>query len=174
MLYVVILLFIVIASIRLLFLKISIKNEKNLVAEGAIQYGIKTTKLIVIIHILAYFMFFSQGIVNVLENKIHFDNIFYLGIIIYLFSLLSLIIVIKSLKHFWTVKIYISPKHIKIDNFLFKYIKHPNYYFNIIPEIISIAMIYRAWESLSIILPIYIILLYIRIKQEEEALSSIK
>ncbi|MDR2007577.1 MAG: hypothetical protein LBQ34_01225 [Alphaproteobacteria bacterium] len=173
-LYIIISLFVITVIIRLIALKVSRKNEKALIKEGAIEYGQKTTKLIVVVHTLAYFAFFAQGVINATATENFFDGVFYVGIAIYLFSIASLIVVIRSLHRFWTVKIYVSPNHVMVKNFLFKYIKHPNYYFNIIPEIIALAIINKAWMSLTIILPIYVILLFVRIKQEEKALLDLR
>ena len=49
---------------RLVFLKISIKNEKAILANGGQEFGVQNTKYITILHILFYL--FSQ--IHVLKN----------------------------------------------------------------------------------------------------------
>jgi isoprenylcysteine carboxyl methyltransferase (ICMT) family protein YpbQ len=89
-----------------------------------------------------------------------------IGLLIYAFSMLILFTVIYQLKSFWTVKLIIAKNHELNESFIFKYFKHPNYFLNIIPELLAINLICKSWITLSIMLPIYLILLTVRIKQE--------
>ena len=56
-------------------------------------------------------------------------------------------------------------------NSIFKYFRHPNYFLNIIPELVSISLICQAWITLAIGLPVYLIPLTIRIVQEEKVMK---
>lgn len=84
------------------------------------------------------------------------------------FAYAMLFYVIYKLHDVWTVKLYIIPDHRIEKSFLFRTVRHPNYYLNIIPELIGVALLCNAWYTLLIGLPIYACLLAIRIRQEEE------
>jgi isoprenylcysteine carboxyl methyltransferase (ICMT) family protein YpbQ len=55
---------------------------------------------------------------------------------------------------------------------LFRYTKHPNYFLNVIPELIAIALICQAWWVLALGFPLYLIPLVVRIYQEENVMSQ--
>jgi isoprenylcysteine carboxyl methyltransferase (ICMT) family protein YpbQ len=81
-------------------------------------------------------------------------------------------LVIFNLKDVWTVKLFIAKEHTLNNSLLFKYFRHPNYFLNIIPELIAIALICQAWYTLLIGLPLYLIPLTIRIVQEEKVMKT--
>ncbi|WP_269485616.1 isoprenylcysteine carboxylmethyltransferase family protein [Campylobacter ureolyticus] len=56
---------------------------------------------------------------------------------------------------------------------MFKLFKHPNYYLNIFPELIGLAMLCHAKFSFILLAPIYLIIIFIRIKQENRVLKEI-
>ena len=100
------------------------------------------------------------------------DKISFFGAGLFAFSMVMLWIVIFSLKDLWTVKLIIAREHRLNNSFIFKFFKHPNYFLNIIPELIAIALICQAWYTLSIGLPVYLIPLTIRIVQEEKVMRK--
>lgn len=69
----------------------------------------------------------------------------YIGLVVYAFAMAVLVYVIRTLGRFWTFKIYIAKGHQLIETPLFKRVKHPNYYLNIIPEVLSFAIISQGW-----------------------------
>lgn len=156
-------------AIRLVSLKISIQNEKNLIAKGAIQYGARNSKLLSIVHVLFYFSAVIEA--NYYGNT--FDNVSLLGSAIVALSLIALFWVIRELGEIWTVKLYILPNHQINTSPLFKYIRHPNYFLNIIPELIGIILLCHAWYTLCFIFPIYLAILGVRIYQEEKAMAHL-
>jgi isoprenylcysteine carboxyl methyltransferase (ICMT) family protein YpbQ len=48
--------------------------------------------------------------------------------------------------------------------------RHPNYYLNVLPELVAIALIMKAWLVLLFLLPLYVTVLSRRIKIEENAM----
>ncbi len=52
-----------------------------------------------------------------------------------------LFMVIKTLGGIWTLKLFILPNHPIIKSGLYKITKHPNYFLNIIPELIGVLLI---------------------------------
>ncbi|NRE25541.1 isoprenylcysteine carboxylmethyltransferase family protein, partial [Enterococcus faecalis] len=75
---------------------------------------------------------------------------------------------------YWTVKLIFADKHTLNTNWLFKHIKHPNYFLNIIPELIGVTLVFHAWYTLLILLMPYGICLYLRIREENQLLANLK
>lgn len=155
--------------IRLMFLAISVKNEKRLIAKGAVQFGEKTSKLLAVAHIIYYFAaLFSAYYFDVLFNWVSA-----LGAVVVALSLMILAYIIHQLGEIWTVKVYIAPDHTINRSWLFKTFKHPNYFLNIVPELIGIGLLCQAWGVMIIGLPIYVLILAKRIQEEEAAMKHL-
>jgi len=151
---------------------ISGKNEKMLAKLGAVEFGKVNSKLLVVAHFGFYIACLTEGILN--GNAFNNDGLTRIGLLLYIFSIIVLYIVIYSIKHIWTVKLIIAPKayHTINKGYLFKFIKHPNYFLNIIPELIGTALVFHSFLTLFIGLPIYLIPLVIRILQEEKVMKQ--
>ncbi|RMH87722.1 hypothetical protein EBB59_12635 [Lysobacter pythonis] len=163
------LIFVLTFCIRLISLKISTLNEKNLLAAGARQYGKKNSTLLAAVHIVYYFSALAESHIR----GITFDGISALGTAIVAFSLLVLFHVIRALGDVWTVKIYIHPQHPINRSWLFRHVRHPNYFLNIIPELIGIGLLCHAWTTMMIGLPVYFAVLAVRIHQEQRAMRHL-
>lgn len=155
--------------LRLFFLKISIKNEKEILKNGGMEYGVKTTKCLTFVHIL----FYVSCLVEAYITNPPFDIISLIGVILVIISMIMLYIVTRLLKGIWTVKLMIVKNHQFNNHWLFRNIKHPNYFLNIIPELLGITLICHAYYSAIFILPIYALILYLRIKEENHLLKTI-
>ena len=164
----IIILFSVATVIRMATLLISIANEKKLKQQGAVEYGKKNSKVLVLCHAL----FYVSCLLEAVLLKKQFNDISLFGIGVFIFSMIMLWIVIVSLKGMWTLKLIITPSQKIIKTFMFRFFRHPNYFLNIIPELVSIALICQAWLTLLIGLPIYCIPLGIRIAQEEKVMKT--
>lgn len=155
--------------LRLLSLAVSIKNEKRLIREGAVQRGEKVSLLLTLLHIAYYF----SALYEAYSGEISFNVYSDWGISIMSFAYVMLFYVIYKLRDVWTVKIYIAQNHRIEKSFLFRTIKHPNYFLNIIPELIGVGFLCNAWYTLLIGFPTYLVCLVVRIVQEEEAMKAI-
>ncbi|WP_068268910.1 isoprenylcysteine carboxyl methyltransferase family protein [Caviibacter abscessus] len=155
--------------IRLYFLKISIKNEKKILEDSGIEYGKENTKRITILHILFYLFCFIESLVK----KRPFDGISIVGLLLIIFALFMLYTVTRLLKDIWTVKLMILKDHKYVNHWLFRNVKHPNYYLNVFPELIGIALLCHAIYTAVIIFPLYIVVMYIRIKEEEKLIKDV-
>ncbi|WP_432480767.1 isoprenylcysteine carboxyl methyltransferase family protein [Moraxella sp. ZY200743] len=155
--------------VRLAFLKISINNEKKLVALGAKQVGERNSKVLAAAHILYYF----TALWSAYYYQVQFDVVSALGALIVTLSLFVLYYIIKQLGDIWTVKVYILPNHTINHSWIFRTFKHPNYFLNVIPELIGIALLCQAWWVLVVGLPIYGVILAIRIHQEQTAMQHL-
>lgn len=164
----ILILFLLAAIIRLISLIISAANEKKLKKRNATEYGKQNSRLLVLCHTLFYLCCLGEAIL-LRKNS---NNISFIGLGLFIFSMIILCIVILNLKGIWTVKLMIVPGQKINRSFIFKYFKHPNYFLNIIPELVSTALICQAWYTLSIGLPLYLIPLAMRIVQEEKLMKK--
>ncbi|AGH37615.1 Isoprenylcysteine carboxyl methyltransferase [Bibersteinia trehalosi USDA-ARS-USMARC-188] len=162
-------LFILFFAVRLFSLKISIQNEKRLIEKQAVQYGKRNSILLSMAHIAFYF----SAIYEANSSAYSFDGIAIVGFVILSLAYLALFWVIKALGEIWTVKLYILPEHKINTAFLFQTIRHPNYFLNIIPELIGLGMMCHAWHTLTFIFPAYLVILGVRIYQEETVMKTL-
>ncbi|RAH96328.1 hypothetical protein DLJ53_32240 [Acuticoccus sediminis] len=153
---------------RLVSLAVSIRNEKALKAAGAVEYGAGNSKAIAIAHV----GFYLAGLAEYLLRPVPFDVISGLGIILYAFGAAMLVVVMVLLGRFWTVKLIIAKDHDLVTHPLFQAVRHPNYYLNILPELIGYAVALHAWATLVVGLSIYAIPLITRIRQEERIMHD--
>ncbi|MBB6275311.1 isoprenylcysteine carboxyl methyltransferase family protein [Porphyromonas circumdentaria] len=155
--------------LRLVSLAYSIRNEKRIQKKGAVQYGKLNSLFLALAHIAFYFSSLYEA--YALDKE--FNTFSGWGFALMSFAYLILFYVIYKLKDVWTLKVYIVPNHRIEKSFLFRTVRHPNYYLNIIPELIGVAMLCNAWITLSVGLPVYIVLLVIRVRQEEKAMKGL-
>ena len=160
--------FLLACAMRLVSLVKSASNEKKLKKANAVEYGRNNSKVLVLFHVLYYLACLGEAVV--LNKSV--NTISFFGVGLFVFSMGMLWIVIFSLKDVWTVKLIIAREHRLNSSFIFKFFKHPNYFLNVIPELISIAIICQAWYTLLIGLPLYLIPLTIRIVQEENVMRK--
>ena len=155
--------------IRLVFLRLSIRNEKVILANGGKEYGEKVSKAITVLHI----SFYLAVAIEVYCRQSSFDTTSLLGLSLMVFSVAILRIVTSLLGPIWTIKLMLVNDHQFVDHWLFKTIKHPNYYLNIMPELLGICLLGHAWTSAVIILPIYLLALMLRIREENRLLVEV-
>lgn len=153
---------------RLISLFKSIFNEKRLIKEGAQEFGKQNSAILTIVHVLFY--------VSCIFEAKYFENIYnsisLIGLSVFGFSMFFLWWVIIALNPVWTVKLYIAKNHDLNTNWLFKLVKHPNYFLNVIPELIGIALICQSYYTLCIGLPIYLVPLMKRIQLENKVMAE--
>jgi isoprenylcysteine carboxyl methyltransferase (ICMT) family protein YpbQ len=94
------------------------------------------------------------------------------GLLLYILSVLAFLLVWRELHRFWTVKLIIASDHVLNQSAIFRWVRHPNYYLNIIPELVGLALIMGAWMTLVIGLPLYLLVLRMRIVQEEQVMKE--
>ena len=152
---------------RIVTLFISIRNERRLKAQGAVEVGLVNSAVLALAHIAFYVVAITEGFSS---GGHSFDAIAIAGLAIYLVGVAMLVVVIRSLGRFWTVKLLIASDHELVTNPLFRWVRHPNYFLNILPELIGFALVLHAFNTLWIGLPLYLIPLIIRIRQEEAAM----
>jgi isoprenylcysteine carboxyl methyltransferase (ICMT) family protein YpbQ len=100
------------------------------------------------------------------------DRIAIIGVAIYIFSALALLWVMHTLGPFWSGKVLIAPGHQLVVHPIFRAIKHPNYFLNMIPELVGFSIMLHAFITLAIGFPLFLISLLFRIRVEEQVLKQ--
>ena len=150
---------------RLLELIVARRNEKWAYSQGAVEYGQKHYPYIVLLHTLFI-------ICIIIEYRVKggaFSKVFML---VFLFLILLKIWVISSLGKYWNTKILRIPNSVFIKKGPYKLFKHPNY-FIVICEIIAIPMVFNLYITAIVFSALNIIMLAVRIKEEERVWSKI-
>jgi isoprenylcysteine carboxyl methyltransferase (ICMT) family protein YpbQ len=161
--------FIIVAiSFRLFMLTVSVRHEMRLRAEGAVEFGVGNSRALALAHIAFYVAASTEGILSFSS----FDALNLFGLGIYFFGAGMLLFVVRLLGPLWTVKLFIARNHVLVRHPLFRHIRHPNYYLNIVPELIGYALALHAPITLIVGLPIYALPLVIRIRQEERVMRD--
>ncbi|MGT2829673.1 isoprenylcysteine carboxyl methyltransferase family protein [Streptococcus hillyeri] len=154
--------------LRLAFLKISKKNEAAILANGGVEYGVENTKRLTIAHIMFYLGCFIEAYLR----RTALDSISLLGLGLLFFAFIMLVVVVRLLSDIWTVKLMIANNHQFNDHWLFRVVKHPNYFLNIAPELIGLSLLCHAWYTLLFVGPLYAVILGNRIKEENHLIVS--
>lgn len=157
-----------VVALRLVTLAISMRNERALKRNGAVEFGAGNSKLIAVVHVIFYISAAAEG----LWRDDPADWVSGAGLAIYGFAILVLFAVIRLLGRWWTVKVILARDHQLVRHPLFRYVRHPNYYLNIIPELVGLALALHAFGTLLIGLPIYLIVLRARIRIEEKVMRE--
>jgi isoprenylcysteine carboxyl methyltransferase (ICMT) family protein YpbQ len=154
--------------LRLGSVVISKRNEGRLRAQGAEEYGAANSKLIVVLHTAFYIVVLLEG----WWRGSQVDVLTWLGLALYLFAMLALTYVIYELDGLWTIKVLLGPSHTLNQSWLFRSLRHPNYYLNIIPELLALVLIMKAWLTLVVLYPCYLVALICRIRIEEQVMRK--
>jgi isoprenylcysteine carboxyl methyltransferase (ICMT) family protein YpbQ len=147
---------------------VSMRHEKALKAQGAREYGRSTSHLLAAAHAL----FYGGALVEGLWRSTQPTRWTTVGLLLYGMSIIALLLVWRALHGFWTVKLLIASDHRLNQSALFRWVRHPNYFLNIIPELVGLALIMGAWMVLVIGLPLYLLVLRMRIVQEERVMKA--
>ncbi|MDO5075627.1 MAG: isoprenylcysteine carboxyl methyltransferase family protein [Bacteroidales bacterium] len=161
--------FIAFFALRLGSLAFSIRNEKRLLQKGAVQYGKFNSLLLTLAHIAYYF----SALYEAYQSGTEFNTYSTIGLGVMAFAYTMLFYVIYKIRDVWTLKLYIVPNQRIDTSFLFRTVRHPNYFLNIMPELVGLALLCNAWYTLCIGFPLYLCLLFVRIKQEEQAMKGL-
>jgi isoprenylcysteine carboxyl methyltransferase (ICMT) family protein YpbQ len=147
---------------------LSIRNERALKEAGAVEFGVRNSNLLALAHVL----FFLSATMEAVHRPPLFDTISIIGLILYGISVISILIVIRLLGRLWTVRLLIAQDHSLVSHPLFRIVRHPNYFLNVLPELIGFALVLHAYYTLLIGLPLYLIPLVIRMRQEEAVMRQ--
>jgi isoprenylcysteine carboxyl methyltransferase (ICMT) family protein YpbQ len=153
---------------RVASLAVSLRHEAALKRAGAVEYGKLNSNVLALCHVLFYVAALWEG----WARGPVLDMTAYAGIALYVVAMLLLLHVVRLLGRLWTVKLIIAPDHELVTHPLFRLVRHPNYFLNIIPELIGLTLALHSYRTLAIGLPIYLVPLIVRIVQEERAMRA--
>lgn len=156
------------ALIRVAALAVSIRNERRLKADGAVELGGGNSAALALAHVLFYVSAAAEG----LWRAAPLDAIGVTGFGLYGFGVVMLLVVMRLLGRRWTVKLIIARDHELVTHPLFRLVRHPNYYLNILPELTGFALALHAFGTLLAGLPCYLVVLARRIRQEDQVMKA--
>ena len=151
---------------RLYELRLSKKNEKILLSEGAKIIPEPNYIFMVLLHTswilyLIYSAFFTQ---------ISTTPIFiYVGLFFFFLGQILRITAIKTLGYRWSTRIVVLPKAPVIQSGIFNKIRHPNY-LGVVLEIAFLPIALKLFNAAIIFSVINAIILFYRIRLEEKSL----
>ncbi len=160
--------FVVAVALRFCSLFISKRNEARLRAEGAEEFGAGNSRVIAVLHVTLY----AAALIEGLWRNAPVDTLTWLGVVLYTCSMFVLAYVIHELGNLWSVKLLLASGHTLKQSWLFRTVRHPNYYLNILPELLGVALVTKAWLALAILFPSYLFALFQRIKLEEQVMRQ--
>lgn len=146
---------------RLTELYVSKKNEKWLLAQGAIEYGREHYPYIVALHTL----FIVSLIVEYYVTGGH--PISYIALSLFILLLAFKYWVLSSLGTYWNTRIYRVPGAIGVKKGPYKIFKHPNYV-DVVCEIAIIPLVFHLYYTAIIFSVLNAIMLSVRIRVENK------
>jgi methyltransferase len=146
---------------RLTELYISKRNEKWLLAQGAVEYGQEHYPFIVALHTL---FIVSLMVEYYLTGG---QAISYTFLALFILLLAFKYWVLSSLGTYWNTRIYRVPGAIAVKKGPYKLFKHPNYV-DVICEIAIIPMVFHLYYTAIIFSVLNAIMLSVRIKVENK------
>jgi isoprenylcysteine carboxyl methyltransferase (ICMT) family protein YpbQ len=164
--------FIAATLFRIGTLLVSIRHEKQLKRNGAVEYGRKNSILLALAHLAFYISAITEAALRASHTSPAPDALSYLGLALYAGSVVIMLLVMKILGRLWTVKLLIAGDHTLVTHPLFRAVRHPNYFLNILPELAGLALVLHAYWTLGIGLLLYLIPLTNRIREEERVMRA--
>lgn len=163
------LLCVVIAAVcRLSSVVISRRHERGLRARGAQEFGETNSRWLAIAHTL----FYAAAAIEGLWRGAAPTPISMAGAALWGLSMLALVLVIKELGPLWTIKVLVLRGQPLKTGSLYRLCRHPNYFLNLLPELVGLALALNAWMVLAVGFVPYVLVLRRRIAIEEAALVS--
>jgi isoprenylcysteine carboxyl methyltransferase (ICMT) family protein YpbQ len=153
---------------RLGTLGISVRNEKRMKAEGAREFGRTNSLALGILHTTIYVAAIGEGV----WRGTQVDAVSIAGMVLYGIGAVGLVVVIRTLGKFWSLKLLIAKDHVLITHPLFRVMRHPNYFVGILPELVGFCLALHAWITLAVGLPVYLVSLGLRIRLEERVMRQ--
>ena len=146
---------------RLSELWLSKRNTRRLLADGAREYGRGHYPLIVALHVAWLTTLWVLAPGKAINPAV-----------LFLFALLQLarVWVIASLGRRWTTRIIVLPDAPLVRRGAYRFTRHPNYLI-VILEIAALPLVFALWQVALIFSALNAILLTVRVREENRALS---
>lgn len=162
-------LFVVVALVHRTALQVvSTAHERRLRARGAVEYGAGTSRVLAALHV----SFFVGAVVEGWRASASFTELTCAGLALYLLSAAVVWEVVRELGPLWTVKLYVAPDHELRRGWLLRTFRHPNYWLGLLPELLGLALVFRAWWTLGLVGAPYLVSLLRRVREEERVMGE--
>ena len=150
--------------LRLGELLLARRNERWLLAHGAVEYGQRHYPWIVALHVLFF-------ISLVTEYLLCSNGSYSIPLLVLYFVLLAFKAwVVLSLGHYWNTKIFRISGCPLVKKGPYRFIKHPNYVV-VIAEIALIPLIFHLYVTAVVFSILNGLMLFVRIRKENEVLK---
>jgi methyltransferase len=153
---------------RVVELGIAKGNEKWMKQQGAVEFGIKHYRYMVMMHLLFFVSLFTE---KVYLNR-GLSQVWPLLLFGFILVQLMRIWVISSLGKYWNTKIIVYSGAQVIKKGPYRFIKHPNY-FVVAIELVVVPFLFNAYFTAILFTILNGIMLMIRIPVEEKALREL-
>ena len=153
---------------RLSELRIARSNEIWMKSKGALEFGHKHYRLMVMMHTL----FFVALLAEVIVLKRGLSPYWPALLILFLVTQGVRVWALSSLGRFWNTKIIVLPNANIVRKGPYRFIKHPNYVIVTI-ELIVIPLLFQAYITAGVFTLLNAAMLSIRIPAEEKALKQL-
>lgn len=150
--------------LRLGELLLACRNERWLLQHGAVEYGMRHYRYIVMLHVF----FFISLITEYVFTSTGYYSIPLL--VLYFLLLAFKAWVIFSLGRFWNTKILHISGYPLVKKGPYKFMKHPNYLI-VIAEIALIPLIFHLYITAIVFTLLNALMLYVRIREENRVLQ---
>ncbi|SDC57625.1 isoprenylcysteine carboxyl methyltransferase family protein [Shouchella lonarensis] len=152
---------------RLVEVLVAKRNERWLKAHGGIEIGARHYPFIVGLHAL----FFVSLIAEVRFTDVSWQAWTFIPLVILVGAQVIRIWALSSLGKFWNTKIIVLPGAKAVTKGPYRFIRHPNYVV-VILEIACIPLLFQAYMTAITFSLANGVILYIRIRSEEQALLT--
>ena len=159
MYFIIFILFLIMQRVTELY--ISKRNEKWLLAQGAVEYGREHYPYIVALHTLFILSLIAE---YYLPGE---HPLSYVFLVLFILLLLFKFWVLSSLGMYWNTRIYRVPGAMPVKKGPYKLFKHPNYA-DVICEIAIIPLVFHLYYTAVIFSVLNAIMLTVRIKAENK------
>lgn len=153
---------------RFIELGIARRNTAVMRARGAIEFGAAHYPLIVGVHVC----FFVAVSIEVIIFKRSLPSYWLLPFFVFMLAQLLRWWSIFTLRSFWNTRILVLPQTSVVRHGPYRLLRHPNYVV-VILELLSFPLIFGAYVTATIVSILnFLVLRYIRIPIEEQALAT--
>jgi len=157
-----------VAVMRLVELAISRRNIARLKARGAIEVGRSLYPWMVTVH--TAFLVACVVEVRLLERPL-FPQLAAIALVTLVGAAALRIWVMATLGERWSTRVFVLPESAPVTEGPFRRLRHPNY-LAVVVEFVALPMVHTAWLTAVVFSVANSLVLYRRIRTEEEALAE--
>ena len=134
---------------RAFSLIVGARHERALRATGAVEHSLTTTRIL----LFSIVFYVVAAIAEGATAGTQLDAVAAVGVALVSESMIALFFLNRALGGLWTPKILIAPEHRHVRTGLYGRVRHPIYFFVLIPEWIGVGLAMHAWLVMLFGLP---------------------